>query len=407
MSILLSIALRNVTRNKYRSAITISAIGIGLACLIFIRAFVDGSHHQMIENYTGLLSGHIQIHSPGFKNNMALENSLKEPESIITSLKNVPQVIVYSLRIKQFVLASSAENSVGILLLGVEPNKEKQITKLHERIRQGNYLSADTDVVIGKDLAKALKVNLNDKIVLVGQGYDGSIASGAYRVCGILDTGAEELDKNLALISLNASQELFGLEGMASEIAIRTISAEHATNTTNLIKQKLNAQNNLEILSWKEISPMIVQWVEFDVAFVNIILFIVLIVVAAGILNTLLMGILERTREFGIMLALGTKRIQIIKMVTLESLILGICGTLIGLLFGILSSLYFSQKGIDLTIFSTALNNYYTGSIIYTKISFNYLFNYCFIVLIASLVISLYPAWRAANLKPVDAIYKN
>lgn len=403
MLIFLKIAWRNVARNKYRSCLTISAIAIGLASLIFIRAFVAGSHYQMIENYTDLSSGHIQIHASGFQTNMSLAKGIPQPEKIITLLQKNPAVRASAQRIKEYVLLSTAENSVGVLLIGVEPEKEVNITRLHTRIRQGGFISGNEDIVIGKELAKSLSVGLNDKIIVVAQAFDGSLASAAYRVKGLLDTGAEELDKGIALISLKAAQDLFVLGKRVSEIAIRTNSVENAAKTAQQLRAHLDA-SVFEVLEWQKISPIIVQWVEFDIAFINIILMIVLLVVAAGIINTLLMGILERTREFGIMLALGTRRAQIMLMVCLESLILGIAGTAIGYIAGGVFSVYFGKKGIDLSMFSTALNNYYTGSIIYTRLNWNYLIEYGIVVLLTSIIVSVYPAWRAANLKPVEAI---
>lgn len=403
MIIFLKIAWRNILRNKYRSLITIAAVAIGFASLIFIRAFVDGAHRQMIENYTDLVSSHIQIHKQGFQANMGLQRSIDNPDEISKALAANPRIISFSQRIKEYSLISSAEHSSGILLIGVQPQKEKEISKLYKRIRQGEFISSDNQIVVGKDLARLLNVSLGDKAVVVAQASDGSLASAAYRICGLLDTGAEEIDKGLAIISLNAAQELFVLGNRVSEFAVRADSIDGVEAISASIKNSLAAKG-MEVLTWKEISPILLQWVEFDVAFINIILLVVLLVVAAGILNTLLMGILERTREFGIMLALGTKRIQILAMVGLESLILGIIGIFIGYAAGASASLYFGINGINLSAFSTALEDYYTGSIVYTCMSSGYLISYGLVVLLTSLIVSVYPAWRAANLKPVDAI---
>lgn len=403
MTTFFKIAWRNILRNRYRSLITMCSIGIGFASLIFIRAFVDGADYQMVENYTGLVSGHIQIHQKGFQENMGLQRSIYEPDKISALLKNNPAVVNFSSRIKEYALISSAEHSSGVLLMGVDSQKEKEVSQLYKRIRRGRFLSEDNQIVIGKDLAKLLGVGLQDKVVVIAQAFDGSLASAAYRVCGLLDVGAEEIDKGLALITLGAAQEFFVLDDKVSEFAIRLDSHAEVETTAGELKNNIDSEK-YEVLTWKEISPMLVQWIEFDVAFTNFLLLIVLMVVAAGILNTLLMGILERTREFGIMLALGTKRRQIVLMIGLESVILGFIGIAIGYVFGTGLSIYFGLKGINLTAFSTALNEYYTGSIIYTRISPEYMAIYGLVVLMASILISIYPAWRAASLRPVDAI---
>ncbi len=403
MIVFLRIAWRNIQRNRYRSIITTASIGIGFASLIILRAFVDGAHYQMVDNYTGLVSGHLQVHKEGFKENMGLQRSIREPGKVAAALQASPMVMSFTPRIKDYVLMSSAEQSSGVMLLGVDPVREKDVTQLDERIGSGSFLQNDGQIVIGKDLASLLNVRLGDKVVVIGQAFDGSLASAAYRLCGLLDTGAEEVDKGFALITLDAAQELFVLGKKVSEFAVSVESHEQVDALKAGLVGTL-ARGGYEVLTWKEISPILVQWIEFDIAFTNLLLLVVLAVVAAGILNTLLMGILERIREFGVMLALGTKPIQIVAMICFESVILGIIGIATGYIFGAGLSVYFGSRGIDLTAFSTALNDYYTGSVIYTRLSPEAMVLYGAVVLAASIIISIYPAWRAARLDPVEAI---
>jgi putative ABC transport system permease protein len=357
----------------------------------------------MIENYTGLLSGHIQIHAKGFKENMSLERSIADVGAVRAVIETGAPSAKFSGRIKDYVLISSAENSAGVLLMGVDPEHEKTVSRLYTRIRKGTFLPDDEKIVIGKDLARSLNVGPGDKVVIIGQGYDGSLASAAYRVSGLLDTGAEEIDKGIALITLAAAQELLVLGNRVSEVVVNARSHEEVNALARTLKGGIDP-DRYEVLTWQEISPILMQWVEFDVAFINVILLVVVLIVAAGILNTLLMGILERVREFGIMLALGTRRRQILIMIGMESLILGSIGIFFGYLFGAGLSHHFGTRGIDLTAFSTALNDYYAGSIICTRLSPGYMVYYGIIVLVTSLIVSVYPAWRAASLKPVDAI---
>ncbi len=403
MMTFLKIAWRNILRNRCRSSITIASIGIGFASLIFIHAFINGADYQMVENYTSLLSGHIQIHKMGFQENIGLQRSISETEEISAILKDNPDILNFSSRVKEYALISSAEHSSGVLLMGVDPKKEKRVSELHKRIRKGSFLSNEKQIVIGKDLSKSLNVNLHDKVVIIGQAYDGSLGSAAYRVCGLLDTGAEEIDKGLALITLAAAQDLFVLDNKISEFVIQADSHENVELIASDLKNYIDTQDH-EVLTWKEISPILVQWIEFDTAFTGFLLFVVLLVVAFGILNTLLMGILERIREFGIMLALGTKRRQVVLMVGLESIILGFIGIIFGYTIGTSLSAYFGVNGINLAVFSSALNDFYIGSTIYTRISPGHLMIYGPVVLLTSLIASIYPAWRAASLKPVDAI---
>jgi ABC-type lipoprotein release transport system permease subunit len=403
MNIFLKIAWRNILRSRYRSLITVLAVAIGFASLIFIRSFVDGADYQMIENYTDLIAGHIEIHHLGFQSNMGLDKSISSPDEIISILKDNPDITAFSLRVKEFVLASSAEHSSGVLLMGIDPAAETKVTEMNKRIRKGSFLSDDDEIIIGKDLASSLNVALGDKVVLIGQAFDGSLANAAYRVAGIVDTGAEEIDRSLVVITLRAAQEFFVLGNRVSEITVRVTDLNEAGTVREKLKLLLNNMS-LEVLTWREIAPMLAQWIEFDIAFINIILLVVLLVVAAGILNTLLMATLERVKEFGIMLALGTKRAQIVLMIAFESLILGAVGMVLGYIAGIGISVYFKFNGIDLAAFSKALDEYYIGSIIYPRLSSGYLVAYGAVILMTCMVVSIYPAWRAANLKPVEAI---
>ncbi|OQX87591.1 MAG: hypothetical protein B6D55_02905 [Candidatus Omnitrophica bacterium 4484_70.2] len=402
MKTFIKIAWRNIWRNKYRTTITLLGISLGLTSLIFIRSFIDGADTQMIENYTNLVTGHIQIHKKGFKKRVSLELSIEEPYKIEKILKKFPQIKAFTKRIKNYALISSSENSSGILLIGIEPEKEKLITNLNKHIKKGKFLSKDNEIIIGKTLAEVLNVDIGEKVAVMSQGYDGSLCAQSYRVCGILDTGAEEFDRSIAIITLNAAQNLLVLGKKVSEFVIH--SSVYKIDKLKKDLEKVIDTQEFEVLSWKEISPIMVQWLEFDRAFSNVILLIVLIVVSASILNTMLMAVMERTKEFGIMRALGTKKRQIIFLVALESSFLGIIGIILGTILGISISLYFSYKGIDLSKFSQALESYYTGSVIYPRIFLGYTTLWILIVFLTTVVSSLYPAYKAANLKPAEAL---
>lgn len=405
MNTFVKIAWRNIARSPARSLITVSAIAIGLCSLIFLKGFVNGADQQMAENYTDLLIGHIQIHKTGFQKNMSIEKSMGGLENIKDALRKTPQTAAFSERVKDFALISSPEGSAGILLLGVDPVSEKNVSTIHRRLRRGEFLKKDDNdkILIGAQLSDNLKAGLGDKVVIMSQASDGSVAAAAYEVAGIIETGAEEIDKGLALITLKAAQDLLVLNGKVSEIVLKLGSLGEVDAATRLLKTKIN-QTKFEVLNWKEISPQVYQWLQFDAVFTNLILFIVLLVVATGILNTILMAVLERTREFGIMLALGTKPGQIVFTVTAESFFLGLIGTFIGALSGTCLVIFFGTNGIDLSVMSSALNNLYYDSIIYPRLDYVDIGIYSLIVLSVSIMISIIPALKASRLSPIEAI---
>ena len=405
MSAFTKIAFRNIARNKSRSFITISAIAFGLASLIFLKGFVDGADRQMVENYTGLLIGHIQIHKLGFQKNMGLEKTMGDLETISSPLRRTSGIAAFAPRVRDFALISSAEGSAGILLWGVDPVLEKKVSTIHKRIRQGSFLKKgdNNKIIIGKQLAENLKVGLGDKVVLMSQASDGSVAAAAYDISGIIETGAEEIDKGLALITLAAAQELLVLDSKISEMTVKADSLENIDNLTQTLREKID-RRKYEVLNWKDISPMTYQWLQFDFVFTGLILLIVLLVVASGILNTILMGVLERTREFGIMLALGTKPSQVVFVVTLESFLLGFIGVALGALIGTGLILYFGVNGINLSMLSSALNSFYIGSVIYPRLDTASIGIYAAVVLAISVIVAIPPARKASRLTPIDAI---
>ncbi len=405
MTIFIRIAWRNVVRNPARSLITIGAVAFGLAALIFLKSFVTGADHQMVANYTDLFIGHIQIHKLGFQKNMGLDKSINNPYSLARSLLDVPSVKAWSPRVKDFALVSSAENSAGVLLMGIDPINERHLSTLHERVRAGRWLEEGDDdkIVIGRQLAENLSVGLDDKIVVMSQGADGSLSASAFTVAGLLDAGGEEVDKSLAVITLSAAQDLLVLNRKISEIAIKATSLEEVDRTVKALRDKIDGQQ-FEVLSWKEISPMTYQWLQFDQVFTGLILVIVLLIVSTGILNTILMSVLERKREFGIMTALGTKPDQIVFLVAMESFILGSVGALAGGLAGYGLSRFFGARGIDLSAISDALNSFYIGSVIHPKADLASVGLYVGVILVVSVAVSMVPAHRAARLKPVDAL---
>ena len=448
MFTLIKIAWRNILRNKRRSLITISAVSFGLGQLIFVWSFVEGCHQQMIDNFTSLTTSHIQIHKKGFQEKQNIESYLSHPEKLLSDITAIPlnktspdKLTIYlnkigslrnpwirkffskkktpasterithsikdiAFRIKAQSLISSAESSVGILLVGIQPDREKMISSFHKRIKKGQFLDENNPhaVVIGSTLAKNLNVTVGDKVVFMLQALDGSLASDAFVVQGLLETSVEEIDKNLALISLKSAQNFLVMPDKVSEIAIQLKSGKDSTQIADTIKNSLFNSPDLEVLSWEQAAPSFKQWIEFDNAFVWIIVIIVMMVLTIGILNTILMGVLERTRELGVLLALGTRPNQVVTMIAWESFFLGALGSFLGIVLGGTLTIYFGRTGIDLSFFTKALNSFYMDSIIYPKLQEDHLAVSGLLVLLTSILVAIYPAWHAAHLKPIEAI---
>ncbi|MCR4337260.1 MAG: ABC transporter permease, partial [Candidatus Omnitrophica bacterium] len=397
MMTILKIAWRNILRNRRRSLITLSAIGFGLGALIFLRSFVDGVHQQMIDNQTSLITGHIQIHQKGFYQQPQLERNIQNAEEIVRMIGQYNKVKAVSSRIKATALVSSSESSAGVALLGVDPEREKEVGSLPRRIKTGAFLQSPPaespglqEIILGFKIAQNLNVSLDDKVVIMSQALDGSIASAAFMVRGLIDTGTDEIDQTIALITHQAAEELFVMSNRTSEVVVRLNSLDDVEFMTQRLRDDFFHQN-LEVLPWQEVAPSFQQWIEFDNAFVWMIVIVVMIVVAIGILNTVLMGVLERTREFGILMAVGTQPREIIFMIGWEAILLGIVGSILGLMLGAALTSYFCYVGIDLTLFAKALNSFYVDSVVYPQMRLESLLISTFLVWITSLLASIYP----------------
>lgn len=406
MTVFLAMAWRNVLRNYRRSAITIAAIAVGLAAMIFLWGFVDGTIQQSIDNFIRIYSGHIQVMAPGFQRTRNLEDSLRvDDQRLAKAAARQPAIEAVSPRIEQFGLASATERSAGVLVIGVDPVRESSVTRLAQFVAQGAWLQAGDDhaIVIGEDLADTLQVRLGEKLVLMTQAADGGLGASAYRVTGLLKSGAEELDRQVAFITVAAAQDLFALKGKVSKWVVRTRSADAAAAVMAALSRELDPAH-YDVLAWNDLNPHMFQWFDFDIAFMTVILFVVLLVVAIGILNTVLMGVLERTREFGLMMALGTKPHQLVATVLLEACCLTCIGIGLGFALGVAGVWYFGRVGIRIPNMELAMSHVFGSDLVYTVISVRHLLSSISVIVVTSLAVSLYPAWRATRLEPVEAI---
>lgn len=404
MGVFLRIAWRNVLRNRKRSAITISAVTVGLGGLVFLWGFVDGAHRQMVENFTDFLPGHIQVHRPEFQLKKSLSLLIPDSGPVEKAITATPDVKAYSKRIETVGMASTSEALASVMVIAIDPEMERKVTKVEKIIEKGRPLtSADEhEIVIGADLARKLEAGVGDKVVLIAETVQASLSGEAFRVAGIFRSGSEQMDAYVVYVLLPVFQRIVEAGDGVTNFVIKGVDLSHLPELASQIRNSLSG--NYEVLTWREISPMTAQWIEFDNVFIFIIVLIVLVIVAAGILNTLLMSIMERLREFGVMLSLGTKGVQVGLIVMIESLCLSVVGMALGILIGIAVTQYFHYAGIDLSRFTRAFGYFYIGSVVYPVLSFRHLALSTFVILFSSVIVSLYPAWRVLRLEPVEAM---
>jgi putative ABC transport system permease protein len=401
-----SMAWRNVWRNRRRSLLTVMAIALGVAFNVFMRGVGDGFHEQMVDNSVRSNIGHIQIHRAGYHDNPGLNKTLPAPQQVEQAIRRLPGLRGYSLRVVGDGLASTSENSAGVEIVGIDPAQERSVTTIYRAVVKGEYLKPGMQrpILIGERLAINLKADLGDKVVLLVQAADGSMGADLFRVAAIFRSGAPELDRGMVFLLRPDAQSLFALGGRLTEAVLLLDSSRQVPAAQKGLERAL-AGRDVEVLTWYQVEPFLQQFIELDDAFFYVIVFIFFVVISIGILNTIMMSIFERVREFGVMMALGTKPRQIVKLVVQEAAVLGLAGILIGSGLGSALTLYFAAEGMNLSSWAegaAALGM--TSTVVYTKLTAaNLIYSNLFVFAVV-LLVALYPAAHAARLRPVEAI---
>ena len=404
-SVFLKLAVRALARNRRRSLITLIAIAVGLAGLVFLWGYVGGINRQMIGNITSYLTGHVQVHQQGYHDDPTLDLAFADPGGIATRLAATGAVAAIAPRVEGEVLASGPDKTRGVLVIGVDPVLEPEVTTLARAIKQGTYLAADDPqgIVLGSRVAEILRVAVGDEVTLVTQASDGSIGAGRYRVRGIYASGIDLIDGLYVFLTLPAAQELFVLEGRVTTLAVRLADLDRLPAALGALMREFGP--GYEVLGWERLMPALADDVEFHEMLTYIILFAVFVVVALGLANTILMGVMERTHEFGVMLALGTAPAKIARIVLYEAVLLGLAGMVLGDALGAGVVAWLGSQGLDMSQYAQAMQMMpgLTG-IVYPRIGGGQLLMLSILVLATTVLASVYPAWKAATLMPVAAI---
>jgi len=346
---LLTLAWRNIWRNKRRTIITSSSIAFALLFALFMRGFQIGSYGNMIDNLVQAYTGYIQVHAKGYWNDQTLDNSFVQNNIMMQKIAKIPHVTALIPRLESFALVSEGQKTKGIAVCGIEPMTETALTKLSQKIVGGRYLnSTDRGVLIAEGLSNYLKLRVNDTLVMIGQGYHGVSAAGKFVVTGILHFPSPELNNQMVYLTLSNARNFFSTDNRLTSIALNLDDKHKIQSTVKQIK-KVIISENYEVLSWETMLLDLVQYIKLDQGSSFIMLGILYFVIAFGILGTLMMMISERTREFGMMVAVGMKRMKIAIVVMIEMLYIAIIGALSGIILSLPVLFYFSHHPIRIT----------------------------------------------------------
>jgi len=405
---ILSLAWRNIARSWQRSLVTVAAVATGLSALIFLWGFNDGVHNTMMRNLQQVIVGSIQIHHDEFFKKSSLSRHMKQTPELMKALSKAQhsgQIKALSWRLDTFALAAGDDVSEGLVLLGMDARGEEKTTRIAKKVDQGRFLQAGDGAVcvLGATAARNLGVGLGDDVIFLTQDRFGALAADKFKLIGIISSGEMGIDRGLAIVPLDVLQTMLEMQGRYTRVVLQ-IAPENLESVTTLLRASLN-HKDYEVLRWYDMYPMMKQWVDLENAFYYIFLGVVLLIVAAGIMNTVLMSMLERVREFGVMMALGCSRRVLAGMVIVESMILGALGVLLGLFVGLTLVAWFHAVGIDLSAQMDTIARFYVDPIVYTEIDANHLWQTAGSVMAAAIVAAFVPIWRVAKLQPVEAIH--
>ncbi len=401
------IAWKNIWRNKSRSLVVIIAITLGLTGGIFTSALMLGMSQQKVTSAIQNEVSHIQIHNPLFLENTEIQYTIENADSIVDEIKKLPEVKAVCQRTKTTAMASTARTGTGIIVLGINPEEEKTVSGIYKTIADtnGTYFGTKkrNPIVIGKKLAKELNAKLRSKIVLSFQAIDGSLIYSAFRVVGIYKTKNSLFDETTVFIKNKDFLKLTGLK-KASTHEIAIILYNEGKTLTEFSNKLKTLFPKLNIMTWKTIEPGLGMIADIYDAILYVFLIIILLALCFGIINTMLMSVLERVKEIGMLMAIGMSKTRIFKMIMLETVFLAFTGGIAGMIISFFLVNYFGKVGINLSMFEKAWASFGFDSYIYPKINATYYITITIMVVLTGIFASIYPAKKALSLNPVDAL---
>ena len=403
----LLLAWRNIWRNPVRSLVVIFAIALGIWADLFMTAFATGMVEHYVETTISRVVSHIQVHRPDYQKDRDVRFVVEDLPAVSTLLEKNPAVIAFSPRTLANGMISSTKGSRGVQIKGVVPNREAAVSKLQEQIIEGEYFEKNkkNQILLGKALAEKLQVKLRSKIVLTFQDLEGNITTAAFRIAGIFASGNTPYEEMNVFVPQDELSALLVVGGSASvhEIAVICRSTADMPVVQRALQQ---AFPGLLVENYREIAPDL-QLYESQIEYVSLIyLVIILLALVFGIINTMLMAVLERFRELGMLMAIGMNKARVFGMIMLETLLISLIGAPLGLLLGRLTIHYFSIHPLDLSRFAKSLNEYGMGTEVYFHTDTATYWQAALLLLVTALLASVYPALKAIRMKPVEAIRK-
>ena len=405
MGINLTLAWRNLWRHPRRTVLTLAAIVFSDVLLVWMIALQLGSYDMMIDNTLRAFTGHIQVQAQGYLDKPQIRRTVPGAAELATNIRSQIHNANVGVRAMGFALVSSEQRSYGAQIAGVQPDYEPKVSVIPGLIISGRYLSSSNleEAVIGSVMARNLKVDIGDELTLLGSGKDGSFAAAVVTIVGIYDSGNSELDRYMVQLPLTAFQNIFSMGDSAHSIVVTGSSHEH-TQMLNRQLRSIVTDNRLDVITWERLQPGLRQAIQADFSTAWMMYGVLVILVAFSVLNTFLMSVLERTREFGIMLALGLTPSKVGRLVFTESFLMASTGMLLGIALGAAFTAYFLLHGFSYPGMEELASKFNLPDRFYPVLNSVSLLLGPVVIFIASMIAALWPAIRIHLLQPVEAM---
>ncbi len=402
-TVLFALAVRNLVRHPRRTVLTVLALAIGLAALLLLWGFNDGLHANMARNFQQTIVGSLQVHRDGFFRRPDLGLHLELTESVVEGLERAG-ARPWTTRVEGFGLAASAEVTEGVMLMGMDPTREPLVTRLPHKLGQGRFFRDGEEgvCVLGAGTAKSLGVGIGDTLVVVAYSRFGEPVAEEFTLVGLITSGETGIDRGLLFLPLSALQSLLEMGERVTSVVV-SLEPGELERVTEDLRVAMEGQG-LEVLRWYDMFPAMREWIVLHDGFLYLFMGVVLLLVLGGVLNTLLLSMLERTREFGVLMALGNARGELLSLVVTETALIGVAGVLLGSLLGVGIVLLGGEVGLELGALLGGTSRFYVDPVIYPQLDVGRLAQAVVALLAATVGAGLYPAWRASRLEPLQAI---
>ena len=405
MGLVMRLAWRNLWRQPKRTLLTTGAMVFSNLLLVFMISLQFGMYGLMIENGLKIFTGHLQIQAPGYIDEAKMRLTVADAADLASAVRH-EDGLEAAARGSTFALVSSEERTYGVAVLGVEPKHEPEISSLPGLVREGRYLvdPAAAEIVIGRTLARNLKVELGDELTLLGSGVDGSFAAAVLEIVGIFDSGVTDIDRSFSVIPLATFQDVFFMRDSAHMVVVTAPSLADVPAAKQRVQALMAGRDGLVVHDWDALEPALKQTIQADISSAVFTYLVLVILVAFSVLNTQTMSVLERTREFGIVMALGFRPGRLGRLVLLESALMGAIGAAVGILLGGLLTLYFSINGFTYPGLEEMASQFNLPGRMHPAVTLPSLVLGPLVVFLFSILATIYPAWRLNALRPVEAM---